>query len=256
MLQARGLELGIGHRVLLKDLDLSIRTGEFWCVLGPNGCGKTTLMMALSGLARPTAGIVTLHGRLLSAWGPTELARTRGFLPQAIHDAFGTTALEAVVIGRHPHIGRWRWEDDSDRTIALRALEAVDALEFASRDVLTLSGGERQRVAIASLLAQDSALMFLDEPVSHLDPRHQVQVMRHLSSLTLHSGKAVMVTLHDVNLAARHATHVAMFMPDGQVVAGDRELVLTEERISAAYQQKFTRVMLGERGFFVPAEYQ
>ncbi len=253
-LDACRLHLSIGSRMLVKDLCLNVRRGELWCVLGPNGSGKTTLMMALAGLARPTGGIISLEGRALALWHPEELARARGFLPQSIHDAFSTTVLEAVVIGRHPHIARWRWEDGADRAIAFKALEAVDAAELASRDVLTLSGGERQRVAIASLLAQDPGLMFLDEPVSHLDPRHQVQVMHHLNALTRDAGKAVMLSLHDVNLAARYASHAAIFLPDGQVVAGPRDQVLTEERISTAYQQKFIRMKLGERDLFVPAE--
>lgn len=254
ILDAHRLELRIGSRVLVKRLDLNVRGGELWCVLGPNGCGKTTLMMSLAGLAKQSGGTVAFKGQDVSAWHPEDLARERGFLPQTVHDAFSATALEAVVIGRHPHIPRWRWEGASDRRVALQALEAVDALELASRDVLTLSGGERQRVAIASLLAQDPPLMFLDEPVSHLDPRHQVQVMSHLVSRTRQTGKAVMLTLHDVNLAARFATHAVIFLPGGRVVAGPREEMLTEQQISAAYEQKFMRLMVGDREFFMPAD--
>lgn len=254
MLQAHSLALLVGKRSLASGLSLEIRRGELWCVLGPNGCGKTTLLLALAGLLAPESGEVRLAGRPLAAWKTLEAARMRGFLPQAVHDAFSASVLDAVVLGRHPHLPRWHWEDETDRSIARQALAHVDLADFAGRDVLSLSGGERQRVAIATLLAQDPALLLLDEPVSHLDLRHQAEVMRHLTALACDAGKAVVLSLHDVNLAARYATHALLFLPGGKVAHGPAGDILTEDLLSTAYERALHRVVLKGRAVFVPGD--
>ena len=217
-LRTDALSVRAGARTLLRGLDLTVRPGELWCVLGPNGSGKTTLLHALAGLRAPAAGSITLDGRALAAWPPDALARRRGLLPQASHDAFGARVLDIVLLGRHPHLGRWDWEADDDRARALDALRAVEMADFAQREVTTLSGGERQRVAVAALLTQDPALLLLDEPLTHLDLRHQVQLLQRLRARVDEApGRAVVMSIHDLALARRFATHALLLAGDGGV---------------------------------------
>jgi iron complex transport system ATP-binding protein len=252
LLAARDLVLRAGPRTLARGLSLEMRPGELWCLLGPNGCGKTTLLATLAGLRPPHAGRIELAGRALERWRAPEAARLRAFLPQAIHDAFSASVLEAVIIGRHPHLARWRWEGEDDRRVALQALGAMDLEGYAGRDVLTLSGGERQRAAIAAVLAQDPPLLLLDEPLAHLDVRHQAAVMRHFASLAGGAGKAIAVSLHDVNVAARFATHALVFLPEGEARRGAAGDVLTAATLSAAFNHRLRSVPIDGRTVFVP----
>ncbi len=251
LLEARGLQVAAGERTLIESLDLQVRPGELWCVMGPNGSGKTSLLHTLAGLRPPRAGTLELQGRALRDWPVGELARLRGLLPQTMHDAFSATALDVVLLGRHPHLGRWAWEDADDEAIARAALQAVDLDTLAERDVTTLSGGERQRVGIAALLAQDPPLLLLDEPVAHLDLHHQVTVLRHLSLLVRRRGKAVMLSIHDLNLAARFATHALVVGAGGLLRQGPVESTMDEVVLSAAFGHAVVRERIGRRTLFV-----
>jgi len=251
LLEARGLHLAAGRRVLADGLDLVLERGQVWAVLGPNGSGKTTLLHTLAGLQAPAAGSVHLGGRPLADWPAPEAACLRGLLPQALHDAFGAPVLDLVLLGRHPHLGRWAWEDDGDRSTARAALARVDLEGFEERDVLTLSGGERQRVGIAALLAQDPLLMLLDEPVSHLDLHHQVTVLEHLSALARTQGKAVVLTIHDLTLAQRFASHALLMGPQG-CRQGTVDEVLTEGNLAAAFGHRVRRLVIDGEVIHVP----
>ena len=252
LLETQDLLLRVGGRTLVRGMSFRLNAGEVWCLLGPNGSGKSTFLHTAVGLRAPQGGALRLAGRALADWPADGAARQRGFLPQAFHDAFSASVLDSVMLGRHPYLSRWQWEGEDEREIALAALEAVDLAGFERRDILTLSGGERQRVALAALLAQDAPLLLLDEPVSHLDLHHQVLVLKHLVGLTRSRGKGVLFTVHDLDLAARFASHAVLLMPQGKVSQGPIGEVMTEAALRSAFGHRVTRVEALGRTLFVP----
>jgi len=252
LLEACNLSLGVGGRTLVRELSFQVRSGEVWCMLGRNGAGKTTLLHTAVGLRAPQGGALRLAGRPLGDWPVAEAARQRSFLPQSVHDSFSASVVDSVLLARHPYLSRWQWEGECERALALDALKAVDLAGFERRDVLTLSGGERQRVALAALLAQDAPLLLLDEPVSHLDLHHQVLVLQHLVALARVRAKGVLFTVHDLNLAARFASHALLFMPQGAVRSGLIDDVLTEDALLAAFGHRVMRVESARKTLFVP----
>jgi iron complex transport system ATP-binding protein len=246
ILAAHALGVDIAGIRVCRELDFVIEPGQCWAILGRNGAGKTTLLHTLAGLRAPSAGSIELDGRSLSGYTQRELARFRGLLPQDDNDAFPASALETALVGRHPHLGRWQWEGMDDLRIAREALTAVDMAGTELRDVRTLSGGERRRIALAALLAQQPRLFLLDEPSSHLDLTHQVALLDRLTVLARSEQRAVIMALHDVNLAARCCDHV-LLLDGGEAVAGSTQELLTEARLSELYRITLQRLS-GPRG--------
>ena len=243
--------LTVPGRTLCTGVSFTVAAGERWVVVGPNGAGKTTLLAALAGLRPAAAGSIRLDGRTLREWTPRERALRIGLLPQDTVDAFPDTVLEIALAGRHPHVPRWRAESQDDVAVAKWALDAVECAGLAARNVQTLSGGERRRVALAMLLAQDPAIMLLDEPTNHLDIAHEVRVLELLAARASEGHRALVMSLHDLTLAARHATHALLFGFDG-VSAGTARDMLTERRLSALYGQPLARVDFDDGVAFLP----
>ncbi len=241
LLQTRELSLQAEHRHLIRALDWSVDVGEFWCVLGRNGAGKSSLLHLLAGLTAPVKGSVQIAGRRLATIDPLSLARWRGLMLQQVVDSFSCSVFDAVAIGRTPlRIGRM-WDDAEDAQKIHDALALVEMRDQSDDDVTRLSGGERQRVALAALLVQEVPLMLLDEPTSHQDVRHQLAVMRLLRDRA--RDHAVIASCHDVNLAARFATH-ALLIGDGFHVAGEVGKVLTPEVLQRVFDCQFS--LLGD----------
>src|SRR5208283_969628 len=215
-------------------LDLTVEPGQCWAILGRNGTGKTTLLHTLSGLRRPAAGTIEILGRPLAVTSRRDIARLRGLLAQDDSDAFPATVLETVLIGRHPHLSRWQLEGAEDLRIAREALAAADMAGTETRDVRTLSGGERRRVALAALLAQQPQLFLLDEPSSHLDLAHQIALLDRLVGTVRPHGKALVMVVHDINLAARYCDH-ALLLDNGNALAGPAADLLRAEQLSAVF---------------------
>ncbi len=252
LLEAQELVLQVDGRILVRDMSFALKAGEVWCLLGPNGAGKSTFLHAAVGLRAAQGGALHLGGKPLAQWPAEAAARQRCFLPQSFHDAFGASVLECVMLGRHPYLSRWQWEGEHERELALAALHAVDLDGFAQRDVLTLSGGERQRVALAALFVQDAPLLLLDEPVSHLDLHHQMLVLEHLVQLARDRGKGVLFTVHDLDLAARFASHALLLTPQATALHGPVDAVMTEAALGAAFGHRVTRIEAAGRVLFVP----
>ena len=250
-LRVRGLALNIGGRCLATDVEVTVRRGEIWCVIGANGVGKTMLLRTLARLRPLERGSVLLAGRALDAYTPVEAAHVRGFLPQTTHDAFRLSVIETVLQGRHPYLGRWEWASADDRRIADEALRKVAIDALATRDITTLSGGERQRVALAMLLAQDVPLLLLDEPVAHLDLHYQILVLAHLRSLATEHNKAIVLSIHDLNLARRFCTHAMLFAGGTRVEAGLIDQVMNAGSLSVAFGHAVKEVPVDDRVIFV-----
>ncbi|HEY6642326.1 ABC transporter ATP-binding protein [Povalibacter sp.] len=234
LLSCRDLDVTVADRILVQRLNLSIRRGSMTCLLGRNGAGKTLTLHTLSGLRPPAAGVIAFDDRPLDRWSRRPLAQRLGLLSQSTEDPFPSSVLDTALIGRHPHIGFWQWENDADRAIARSALQAVDMEALEARDVETLSGGERRRVAIAALLAQEPDLMLLDEPINHLDPQHQIDVLRLLRARA-DDGRAVVMSLHDIGLATRFCDQALLLFGNGDWLSGPTVDVMNEATISRLY---------------------
>jgi len=251
ILAARDLTVTIAGIGVCERLDLAVEPGQCWAILGRNGAGKTTLLHTLAGLRPPAAGAIALDGRPLSRLSAREVARVRGLLTQDDSDAFGATVHETAMIGRHPYLSRWQWESAEDLRIAREALALMDIGNAEARDVRTLSGGERRRAALAALLTQQPRLFLLDEPSSHLDLAHQLAVLRRLTGLARERRSALIMVLHDVNLARRFCDHVLM-LDQGTAIAGPAAELLTAERLSKIYGVALKTLGQGEELCFVP----
>jgi iron complex transport system ATP-binding protein len=239
-------------RALVEDLDLEVRAGAVLAVLGRNGAGKSSTLHTLAGLRPAAGGNITLGARPLDAWPRREIARRVGLLPQVSEDPFPATALEAVLVGRHPHLDFWQWESARDVEIARRCLATVDLAAFDAREVATLSGGERRRLAAATVLAQEPQTYLLDEPIQQLDPQHQLDVLAIFRRLA-DAGRAVALILHDVGLAARFADDVLLLFGDGRWQHGPATAVLNERSIGELYGMPVRELRWPGGRTFVPA---
>jgi iron complex transport system ATP-binding protein len=241
-----------GARELVRELTLKFAPGEVLAILGRNGSGKTLTLHTLAGLRRAAAGAVTIDGTPLGTLRRRAVAQRLGLLPQDLEDAFVTTALETVLIGRHPHLALWQWETAEDERIARGALAAVQMSEFAQRRTDTLSGGEQRRVAVAALLAQQVKTYLLDEPTNHLDPHHQLAVLS-LFRAQARQGSTVITTLHDPTLAARFADRVLLLFGDGRWQLGPVSTALTAATLSELYLAPMIELGQDGRRVFVTA---
>lgn len=233
-LHADRISIGYGDRPVSQDLSVAVPEDSFTVVIGPNACGKSTLLRALSRLLSPTEGQVVLDGRTLGRYRPKEAARLIGLLPQSSLAPDGIRVADLVARGRFPHQGLIRQWTEADQAAVEDAMTATGVEDFATRHVDELSGGQRQRVWVAVALAQQTPILLLDEPTTYLDIAHQIELLNLFARLH-REGRTIVAVLHDLNHAARYATHV-IAMKDGQVVAeGAPTEVVTAERVEQIY---------------------
>jgi iron complex transport system ATP-binding protein len=253
LLTAETLRVEIAGKRIGGDLSLAVEPGQCWAVLGANGAGKTTLLHTLAGLRAPAAGCIRLDGRPLAQMPARDAARRLGILLQETSDPFPATVLETALIGRHPHLGPWQWEGERDRAAARAALAEVELEGLEGRQVETLSGGERRRLALATLLVQDPAVYLLDEPTNHLDLHHQIRLLGRLRERARAGEGALVMALHDVNLAARFCDHALLLFADGEVLQGPADELLQPGHLTCLYHHPIELVEHGGRRAFLPA---
>ncbi|WP_433289307.1 ABC transporter ATP-binding protein [Micromonospora sp. CA-244673] len=234
-LVGEALTLGYDRRTVAEDLTVAVPDGSFTVIIGPNACGKSTLLRALARLLRPARGTVLLDGADIHRRPARQVARTLGLLPQSAVAPDGLTVAELVSRGRYPHQGLLRQWSREDERVVDRAMADTGVAELADRPVDELSGGQRQRVWIAMALAQQTPLLLLDEPTTYLDIAHQVEVLDLCARLHEEQGRTLVAVLHDLHQAARYATHLVA-MRDGRVVAaGDPRRIVTTELVEEVF---------------------
>jgi iron complex transport system ATP-binding protein len=234
-LRTRELTLGYGDIDVIGGMDVSVPDGRITMIVGANACGKSTLLRGLARLLRPRGGTVILDGKSVHDMRTVDVAKVLGLLPQTPVAPDGITVGDLVGRGRYPHQGWFRrWSADDEVAVA-SALEATGTADLVDRRIGELSGGQRQRVWVAMALAQDTDLLLLDEPTTHLDINHQVELLDLLTDLNRASGKTIVVVLHDLNLACRYADHI-IAMKGGVILAeGPPGVVITAAMVTELY---------------------
>ena len=234
-LAGTGLRVGYDQRTIIHELDIAIPDDSFTVIVGPNACGKSTLLRALARLLKPTQGHVVLDGQEITRYPAKEVAKRIGRLPQTSIAPDGISVIDLVSRGRYPHQSILRRWSAADEAAVLAAMEATNVTELSGRLVDELSGGQRQRVWVAMALAQETPLLLLDEPTTFLDITHQVELLDLFTRLNQEGGRTLVAVLHDLNQAARYATHL-IAMRDGHVVAqGAPADIVTAELVEEVF---------------------
>ncbi len=251
LLKTEQLTAGVGARALVRELDLVIAPGQMWAVLGQNGSGKTTLLHALAGLAPTIAGRIEVAGKPIGDYARRELGRALGVLLQQEAQEFWGTLRDYVTLGRHPHLHSLFGTDAQDEAAVVQALAAFDLEPLAAQAYQTLSGGERQRARLAQLWAQDPALLLLDEPLQHLDLRHQAQLFERVEAAVREQRKAALVVLHDLTWAGR-CDRALLLYGDGRYQTGRAAELLEPDTLEALYGCRVRAFGAGADAHFLP----
>ena len=227
--------LAYGERAVVRDLTISVPGGEITSVVGPNGCGKSTILRSLARLMKPRGGAIYLDGDAISNLPTREVARRLGILPQSPAAPEGLTVRELAAQGRYPHQSWLRQWSKADERAVERALQTTGVMDLADRPLDTLSGGQRQRAWISMALAQETETLLLDEPTTFLDMAHQLEVLQLLHRLNREEGRTILMVLHDLNNAARYS-HQVIALSRGQVYdAGPPDEVVTPELLREVF---------------------
>lgn len=234
MLKLQSISASYGSRRVLHEVSLDVASGEVLALIGPNGAGKSTLIRAASGVI-PYTGHVRTNGDDFASLSPIQRARYIATVPQAVSMPPAYTVWETVLLGRTPYLGFLGQVSEKDEEIARQSLSRVSALPFADRRVGELSGGEQQRVLLARALCQSTPILLLDEPTAHLDLQYQVSLLELVSELAHKDNLAVLVALHDLNLAAHYADRIALMVAGNIKAMGKAKEVLQPELIAEAY---------------------
>jgi len=232
-LRINKLSFNYGAYPVLKDVELNMELGQFLSIVGPNGSGKSTLLKCINRILKPKQNTVLIDGKDVSKINIKDLSKIIGYVPQSSTSTFPFTVFDVVLMGRAPYI---QWSlSDHDNEIVAEVLDFLGISELAMRHFNELSGGEQQKAIVARALAQQPQILLLDEPTSSLDIKHQLEILCILKGLTLNKERAVIVSMHDLNLASRFSDSMVMLKQGRIYAVGPPEDVLTEDNIEAVY---------------------
>ncbi|WP_077620387.1 ABC transporter ATP-binding protein [Bacillus sinesaloumensis] len=251
---AEGITAGYDNRTILHDVSMNIPSNKISILIGANGCGKSTLLKTMARLIKPTSGRVTLDGKPINKIPPKQLARMLGLLPQSPIVPEGITVADLVGRGRFPHQTLLKGWTKKDYEAVAEAMEIMNISEFANRNIDELSGGQRQRVWIAMALAQQTDILFLDEPTTYLDITYQVEILDLLTDINRKNGTTIVMVLHDINLSARYADHIFALQKGRLVAEGEPSKVITSQLIEDIFGLHCTVVSdpVSDSPFVVP----
>ncbi|MDH5425617.1 MAG: ABC transporter ATP-binding protein [Gammaproteobacteria bacterium] len=253
LLNTINLNISIADKQICKALNISFEAGQIWGLLGRNGIGKTTLLHTLCHLRADYSGQIKLNNQNIEQLKRKTIAQKIGIQLQHTEDPFPSSVFDTVLTGRHPYISNWQWEDEDDRNKANAALAIVEMSELADRAVNNLSGGERQRVSLATLITQDPEIFLLDEPNSHLDLNYQIKLLQYLTDYAKSNNHLLIMSLHDINLAARFCSHLLMLTGDGQSIAGRTGEVLNQQNLTHTFKHPIHEITDGDKKYYLPS---
>ncbi|MDR1404989.1 MAG: ABC transporter ATP-binding protein [Candidatus Methanoplasma sp.] len=255
LLEIRGLNKTFGDFDALSDIEFAVGRGKMIGLIGPNGCGKSTMMKCICKVHEPSSGTITIDGNDVGTMRPSEVARLVASVPAEAGPTFGMSVMDMVMLGRYPYINKIWWEDPEDERIAAEALRTFGIYDLRRKQVSLLSSGERSRALIAKAYVQEPKLMLVDEPTAHLDMKYKLQVMEYLRSMSK-TDMTVMVAEHDISLMARYCD-LCVIMRKGRIVTvGDPKKVIDADLIKNVYEVD-SRVGLDEDGeiYVLPKRY-
>ena len=252
LLETKNLTVRIANKIICRDLNLHIKAGETWGIIGPNGSGKTTLLHSLANLLPVLSGNIFLQEKKISCLSQKDIARQLGILFQDSNDIFPQSVFEFCSSGRYPHLRYFSFGNKQDEKIVKDALSVVDLDQHLSQKIHTLSGGERRRLDIATLLSQSPTIYLLDEPTNHLDIRYQIKIVDHFKQLTKTAPISVVMSIHDINLAAHYCDKILMLFGEGEYLTGDPSSLFSEKNLERLYQHRFQKITKDTKSIWTP----
>ena len=247
VLQLEGLAIGYEGKTIIRGINAAVAAGELIGIIGRNGAGKSTLLKTIRGLLPAKEGRVLYFGEPLSSYGEKELARRVAYLQQNVETGFGYTGLDIVLAGRYPYMKWWESEKDEDKALARDCMSYTGTLDLAERPVTEVSGGQKQRILLAKVLAQQTPLLFLDEPTTGLDMVYREEIFRFARELA-NMGKTILMVVHELDLAAAYCSRIFL-LGEGKLLAdGTPEQVFTETLLSRAYEADISVVQNPRNG--------
>lgn len=234
IIELKNLSIGYGNKTVLSEVNANIRTGEIVGIIGCNGAGKSTLLKTIRGMLPKCSGEISFFGRNLEKFSERELAKEVAYLQQNVEVGFGYTGKDVVLAGRYPYMKWWRSESAADDELVMKCMEYTGTKELADRPLNEVSGGQKQRILLAKVLAQQTPILFLDEPTTGLDMVYQEEIFRFSKSLA-EMGKTILMVVHELNLAAKYCSRIIL-LGKGKIIAdGIPDEVFTDEMLSKAY---------------------
>ncbi len=253
IIEIENLSFGyIPQSTILKDISFEVTPGTSLAIAGPNGAGKSTLLNLLCGTLVPKSGTIRIDAAPVESYSTEALARKVAVVRQEFVPVFGFSVIETVLMARTPYYGPMGFESKADKKIVAEALEMTDTIQFASRPLGSLSGGERQRVFIARALAQDTAILLLDEPTSFLDLKHQVGIYDLLKAAQLERDKTIVTVTHDINLVAQYCDEILLLGADSNYHIGKTKDIFSPEQIEKVFGVRTFAGRIGQEKFFIP----